>query len=70
MMVSHLTPYIGKCHVICWWSPGTGGLRLLDGDLVNASLVNPVDDRVSQLTHQLGGANTRSHAQLDARRRL
>lgn len=52
------------CHVrvICWLSPGTGGLRLLDGDLVNARLIDPVDDRVSQLTHQLGGANIQSHA--------
>lgn len=50
-----------RVHVIFWLSPGTGGLRLLDGDLVNARLVDPVDDRVSQLTHQLGGANTQSH---------
>lgn len=31
-------------------------MRLLDGDLINARLVDPVDDRVSQLAHQLEGA--------------
>lgn len=33
--------------------PGAGGVGLLDGDLVDACLIDPVDGRVSQLTHQL-----------------
>jgi len=33
--------------------PGAGGVGLLDGDLIDPSLVDPVDDRVSQFTHQL-----------------
>lgn len=39
--------------------PGTGGVGLLDGDLVDAGLVDPVDYRVSQLTHQLNWAEKR-----------
>lgn len=29
-------------------------MGLLDGDLIDPRLVDPVDDRVSQFTHQLG----------------
>lgn len=63
-LVSHMTSRIDACHVNVsrWLSPGTGGLRLLDGDFINARLVDPVDDRVSQLAHQLDGANTWSAA--------
>lgn len=64
IFTTYLTSRIDACHVNAsrWLSPGTGGLRLLDGDLINARLVDPVDDRVSQLAHQLEGASTRSHA--------
>lgn len=34
-------------------SPGTGGQGLLEGDLVDAGLVDAVDDAVAQFTHQL-----------------
>lgn len=36
--------------------PGTGGIGLLDGDLINPSFIDPVDNCVPQLTHQLKAA--------------
>ena len=43
-------------------SPGAGGVGLLDGDLLDARLVDAVDGVVPQLTHQLDG---RTHRQTD-----
>lgn len=37
-------------------------MGLLDGDLINACLIDPVDDRVSQLAHQLEGAKDIRHS--------
>ena len=33
--------------------PGAGGVGLLDGDLIDPGLVDPVDDCVPQFAHQL-----------------